>query len=430
MLLGTVLPAQAATPPVQAAAPIAQVVTSPAVQQIPGPATSVQVGTVGAVSATAVAGRLVTMASKAVTLTTKAIPYQYGGGHGAVPAPLGTSVDCSGFIRSMYYDSFRADIGNGSGDSIVRLSGKFTKTSRPVVGDVALFGNGGQAPAYHAGIYIGNGPGGTPAVVAAPQTGSNITIQEWGTRYWSGDLMGYWHYNGATAADSSKSSITVKAATKVATKARGNIDKVSSADGRIKIVGWAYDPAKSRSANAFTVLVDGRAVYRGTAKKTRSDIARNLGIGAAHGINITVKAKPGTHKVSLVSKAAKGSKTRSATVDTASVLVTVKAKGAASVTGATGNIRVSGWTFDPQTTRSPNKVVVTVDGRTTAIIVARKVRTDVARIYGITSKHGFGRVITLPHGRHVVTVTAVGNKATTTSTVLFHQKVTVALKKK
>ena len=107
------------------------------------------------------------MVTQAIHQTTLGTMYLTGGGHGPQPAPLGSRVDCSGFIRQMYHWAFGTDIGNGTADSVIRLSGQFVRTTRPVPGDVALIGSSGNAPAYHAGIYLGI-MNGQEAMAAAP----------------------------------------------------------------------------------------------------------------------------------------------------------------------------------------------------------------------------------------------------------------------
>lgn len=154
-----------------------------------------------AAAAAAPAPRLTRLVADAVYQTTLGISYLYGGGHGTSPAPVNSHVDCSGFVREMYHYAFGIDIGSGSGDGMIRQSGLFTRTGRPVPGDVVLLGSGGAAPAYHAGIYIGTGSG-EPAMVGSPESGQNIKVQPSRGGSWGGDLMGYWHFNGATAADS------------------------------------------------------------------------------------------------------------------------------------------------------------------------------------------------------------------------------------
>lgn len=171
---------------------------------IAGPVSATPAGTAGAAPTAApapglsMAGaaepRLAAVVRHAMSAIAQHVPYSYGGGHGATPSLAG-GADCSGFIRWAYYQAFGADIGSGSGDSMIRTSGKFTRVATPVPGDVALFGNGGSAPAYHAGIYIGL-QNGRAAMAAEVQTGETARIQ-----YVYGELIGYYRYRGAGAAD-------------------------------------------------------------------------------------------------------------------------------------------------------------------------------------------------------------------------------------
>ena len=98
--------------------------------------------------------KLAAVVAAARAAATMNASYSYGGGHGSSPSgPSGT--DCSGFVRWAYWKGFHYDIGSGSGDSMIRTSGHFVRTNSPLPGDVVIFGNGGQAPAYHSGIYVG-----------------------------------------------------------------------------------------------------------------------------------------------------------------------------------------------------------------------------------------------------------------------------------
>src|ERR1700712_2324056 len=92
-------------------------------------------------AAAAPSARLTKLVTEAKRQTTLGIPYLYAGGHGARPAPLNSHVDCSGLVRELYNYAFGVDIGGGSGDGMIRTSGKFTKTNSPVPGDVVLLGN-------------------------------------------------------------------------------------------------------------------------------------------------------------------------------------------------------------------------------------------------------------------------------------------------
>jgi cell wall-associated NlpC family hydrolase len=192
---------------------------------IAGPVSATPAGTAGTAPAAAPAAglslagaaepRLAAVVRYAMSAISQRVPYTYGGGHGATPSLAG-GADCSGFIRWAYYQAFGTDIGSGSADSMIRTSGKFTMVANPVPGDVALFGNGGEAPAFHAGIYIGQQDG-RAAMAAEVQTGETARVQ-----YVWGDLIGYYRYRGAGAADlpppgfSGFNMVAAKAPTRVA----------------------------------------------------------------------------------------------------------------------------------------------------------------------------------------------------------------------
>lgn len=254
--------------------------------------------------------RLTKMVAEAIHQTTLGISYSFGGGHGSSPAPLNSHVDCSGFIRELYHYAFGTDIGNGSGDGMVRLSGEFTQTSRPVPGDVALFGNSGHAPAYHAGIYVGI-IAGHPAIAASPATGSNIKIQQWFDRYWHADLMGYWHYKGATAADSG--SLTQP-------KVVGHFDAATGTPGGFRLSGWSVDPQR-KSANApISVVVDNRLIVRLPTPVARVDVNRAQGATGNHGFNTAIPFAVGRHTLCL---SAQPAGTNSAAVSLGCRVITV-----------------------------------------------------------------------------------------------------------
>ncbi len=256
-------------------------------------------GAVAPMSATAAAAashppRLTKMVAEAIHQTTLHISYSYGGGHGPRPAPLNSHVDCSGFVREMYGYAFGIDIGSGSGDSMVRLSGKFVKTSHPVPGDVVLLGHGGRAPAYHSGIYIGM-IGGHPAMVASPQTGSNIKIQQWYNRSGRADLMGYWHFKGATAADSHPL---------VRPKTDGRFDTATGTHGGIRLTGWVLDPQRPAGAGSVAVTIDNRLVAALPANILRADVNRVKRVTGNHGFAASITFPRGRHIVCVTARPA------------------------------------------------------------------------------------------------------------------------------
>jgi len=349
------------------------------------------------------APRLSRMVAEAIHQTTLGIMYSSGGGHNAHPASLGSRVDCSGFVREMYEYGFGVDIGNGSGDSIIRTSGEFTKTSHPVPGDVALFGNGGQAPAYHAGIYIGM-INGHPAAAAASSTGTPLLIQQWYNRYWSGDLIGYYHFNRATAADSGP---------RVQPKMTGSLDAVSGVTGGFRVSGWAVDPQRKSYSGSVGVTVDGRSVANLATDTYRADVNRVAGATGNHGFSAGISTAVGRHTVCVIAHAAG---TSSAAVSLGCRAVTVPRPANGSFDSATGTKRtfaVSGWAFDPNVSGSNSLIRVTLDGRTVANTRAAAVRADVDRIFGITGNHGFHVRIAAAAGQHTVCTVALPASAST-----------------
>lgn len=84
------------------------------------------------------------------------VPYVYGGS-----TPSG--FDCSGFVQYVYAQA---------GKSLPRVTTAqqvaTTPVSEPQPGDLVFFGS----PAYHVGIYVGNGQ-----MIDAPRTGSSVSIR-------------------------------------------------------------------------------------------------------------------------------------------------------------------------------------------------------------------------------------------------------------
>ncbi len=361
-----------------------------------------QAGTVAApapaAAAAAVTGpRLTKMVTQAIHQTTLGTMYLTGGGHGPQPAPLGSRVDCSGFIRQMYHWAFGTDIGNGTADSVIRLSGQFVRTTRPVPGDVALIGSSGNAPAYHAGIYLGI-MNGQEAMAAAPAPGQSIKIERGYLRYWSGELMGYWHYKGATAADSGPV---------VTAKMTGHFDAAAGTPAGVRVAGWAVDPQRKTSSATVGVSIDNRPAVAVPTRGLRADVNRVMRATGLHGFSTVVAfAKPGRHTVCITARPA-GTSTAPVSLGCKSVVVPGPARGAFdSASGSKLSYTVRGWAFDPATAATPSVVRMTVDGRAKDIR-AGSARADVNRIFRITGNHGFSLRLAATKGRHTVCATAL-----------------------
>ena len=337
--------------------------------------------------------RLTKLVTEAKTQTTLGIPYLYGGGHGPTPAPLRSRVDCSGFVRELYKYAFGVDIGSGSGDSIVRQSGKFTRTANPVPGDVALFGNSGSAPAYHAGIYVGL-INGHPAIAASPTTGSNIKIQQWYSSYWAGDLMGYWHYNGAIAVDSAQ---LVQQP-----RMEGRFENTTGTPGGLRLWGWTIDPQRKASSATVAVSIDNRLIAYLPTNALRADVNQTKGVTGNHGFSAAIPFPVGRHTVCVTARSA-GTSTTAVALGCKAVTVPVPTRGSfGTATGSARAFAVTGWAYDPSLPAASNVVRVTLDGRVLTNIRAFLARPDVNRTYGITGGHGFAVRLAAAAGPHTV----------------------------
>jgi len=343
--------------------------------------------------------RLTKLVAEAQLQTTQNIFYASGAGHDASPAPLGSPVDCSGFIREMYSYAFGVDIGNGSGDDIVRLSGEFTQTATPVVGDVVLFGSNGQAPAYHAGIYIGMIDG-YPADAAASETGKPILIQQWYNRDSAGDFMGYWHYNGASAADSGP-------ITPPLVPTAGALETATQNSTSITVSGFTYDTLSPAASNRADIFIDGKFVARVPSNRARPDINRVFHIPGNHGFVATVPVTPGTHHLTVASEPIspnsvinQAGNPRTITIAKPAVVAHLDTLSSLSIRRLT----VAGWTFDPQHKGNSQSIQVIVDGRLAATLRDTAPRVDVNAKFGTRGNHGFTASLALSSGGHAISI--------------------------
>ena len=372
-------------------------------------------------SAAAPTGRLTKLVAEAKLQTTLGISYLYAGGHGASPAPLNSHVDCSGLVRELYYYAFGVDIGGGSGDSMIRLSGEFTRTSSPVPGDVVLLGSGGSAPAYHSGIYIGI-VNGEPSMVGSPTTGEDIKVQPSRGGSWGGDLMGYWHYKGATAADSGSGSATPAAPSRL----RGSFDAASGGVGSFSVAGWILDPQRPGGGGDAQVLIDGQqAAVLGTPT-VRPDVNRAFGVSGGHGFGATIGAGPGPHSICIMARPAGTSSIPiSLGCRTINVAPTPTRGSLDSLTTMSGSFAVAGWGLDVRAPAASNTIQVTLDGRIVSNFATSVMRTDVNHAFGVTGRHGFSQRIGTTNGRHTVCTTSLPAVAASAANSLGCRTVTV-----
>ncbi len=342
--------------------------------------------------------RLTKIAQMARQMTTMDIPYS-NGGHGSEPAAIGSSVDCSGLIRQLYYYAYGVDIGQGTGDSMVRTSGKFVKTSTPVPGDVILFGQGGYGPAYHLMIYVGN-DGGQPTAVASPDWGQIVKYQHPESPYWTGELMGYWHYRGADAQDS--------AASLAQPKVKVKLLSTSSGDGRMKVTGYAFDPVNPSLSVTVDVYASGHRVARVVANKPSPGTNKAYRITGDHRVEASIPMGAGTHPTRLLAHNIPYDGVADAW--SAQGYVTVKRTTVAAIwsthVGHTadghGTLRVVGYGFDRLARDTAPQMQVLVDGTVRRTFTPNQASPEMNRIHDLSGDHRFDITVEVSAGRHTV----------------------------
>jgi cell wall-associated NlpC family hydrolase len=105
------------------------------------------------------------------------IPYLWGGGHGAVVAPRGVNVDCSGLVHEVFGEN-GLNIG-GTAATMYASGAPVTDLAHALPGDLLFWGSGSNI--HHVAIYIGNGQ-----MIEAPHTGAWVHV----TNVYGGDFAG------------------------------------------------------------------------------------------------------------------------------------------------------------------------------------------------------------------------------------------------
>lgn len=238
---------------------------SPAQASSPGPAPRLTLATAATPAALPYAGapRLTSMVAFSRVWATKRIPYVWGGGHGSRPGATRGGFDCSGWVRFAYYNAFGVDFGGGTANDMV-YSGRFVRTTHPVPGDVVAFNYEGGSHVDHVGLYVGGkAPDGRPAMIDAPHTGANLGLYGFGY-----GLIGYFHYRGATAADSGP--LVRATSTSISVKSTADKNEIVSVTGRVTAgstgiaSGVVRLYGRSSSDLGWSRLAEARPVANGT----------------------------------------------------------------------------------------------------------------------------------------------------------------------
>jgi hypothetical protein len=200
-------------------------------------------------------------------------------------------------------------------------------------------------------------------------------------------------------------------------------------DGRLRVSGWAVDRSVPSAPVGVHFYVDGQYQRAVQATNSRPDIASAFpGAGPQHGFSEIFDLTPGQHSVCVfaINLGTAGTNPlmgcRTVTVHDRSPVGSVDSIGAV---GA-GQLRVSGWAFDPDAPTRSTTVQVSVDGVDQGSFAADASRPDVGRVYPEAgAAHGFSIDLAVPSGLREVCVSARSTDIRTTPTLMRCAQVTV-----
>jgi hypothetical protein len=199
------------------------------------------------------------------------------------------------------------------------------------------------------------------------------------------------------------------------TKPFGSIESLSGGVGKVTVSGWAADPSTSASIAVHVYVgAQGTAIR---ADGSRPDVgAVYPALGSAHGYSASVAASPGTWDVCVYAIGVASGNTSSLGCRSVTVLPPNPVGVVDTLAAGPGQIVVSGWALDYDTTASI-PVHVYVDGKGTAL-VANENRPDIGRnfpAYG--AAHGFSTTLAATPGAHDVCIYALNVGAGSTTTM-------------
>jgi hypothetical protein len=204
----------------------------------------------------------------------------------------------------------------------------------------------------------------------------------------------------------------------------GVFDALTGSPGRLAIRGWAFDPDDPAKPATVHVYVDGVIATAVTADGLRPDVgARYESVGDRHGWSWSQAVVPGRHQV-CVFAINTGAGTTNPLLGCKAVVVAgdptrnpVGHLDAASMRG--GQVTVTGWAFDPDTTPAPATVHVYVDGVYAGLGAADKPRPDVPAVYPLAGPStGFSVSVPAAPGAHRVCAYAINTGPGTTNPTL------------
>lgn len=187
----------------------------------------------------------------------------------------------------------------------------------------------------------------------------------------------------------------------------GNLEFVGAGPGQIRATGWLLDPDTAVPTDVH-LYVDGRYAGLGRADRDRPDVgAAYPGYGSPHGFEVVVPAAPGLATVHAYAINTGPGDTNSL-IGVRQVFVGGNPFGNLElVAGGRGELRIVGWTIDPDTA-SPIDLHVYVDGIFSGQFRAERDRPDVGAAYPLYgAAHGFDARFPAAPGPRSVCVFAI-----------------------
>ncbi|WP_153503455.1 hypothetical protein [Cumulibacter manganitolerans] len=181
-----------------------------------------------------------------------------------------------------------------------------------------------------------------------------------------------------------------------------------SADGIVKVTGYAYDPSNLYASTATWLAWDGRLVGTPIANAATPSLAP-YGIPGAHGIQASFAAATGgPHQLCLyVVNIGFGKNVwtscRTVTVPPESIY---DPRGDFTITDSAGGITAVGWAFDQSAFGTPVTIMWTVDGTVTAYSSA-SLPSEYLYPYGVGGQHGVLTRLNAGPGKHSVCMFAI-----------------------